>query len=46
MEKPDLPVYEQVKAFIKGHISSGDWKPGRPGAQRVGADGSSSAWRA
>lgn len=25
-----LPVYGQVKAFIKDHISSGAWKPGDP----------------
>lgn len=25
-----LPAYEQVKAFVKGHISSGQWKPGEP----------------
>jgi len=25
-----LPVYGQVKAFIKTHISSGAWKPGDP----------------
>ncbi len=30
MEKPETPVYEQVKAFIRGHISSGRWKPGDP----------------
>lgn len=30
MEKPDVPVYEQVKAYIKGHISRGDWRPGDP----------------
>lgn len=30
MENPDLPAYEQVKAFIKGHISRGNWKPGDP----------------
>ncbi len=30
MEKPETPVYEQVKAFIRGHISSGHWKPGDP----------------
>ncbi len=30
MEKTDLPAYEQVKAFIKGHISSGQWRPGDP----------------
>ena len=27
---PQIPVFEQVKAFIKGHISSGRWKPGDP----------------
>jgi GntR family histidine utilization transcriptional repressor len=25
-----LPAYEQVKAFVKGRISSGEWKPGDP----------------
>ena len=25
-----LPVYGQVKSFIKAHISSGEWKPGAP----------------
>jgi len=25
-----LPVYVQVKAFIKAHISNGEWKPGDP----------------
>ncbi|MBX3587068.1 MAG: histidine utilization repressor [Ramlibacter sp.] len=30
MSKRELPAYEQVKAFIKGHISSGHWKPGDP----------------
>lgn len=25
-----LPVYGQVKSFIKAHISSGQWKPGAP----------------
>lgn len=30
MAKNDLPAYEQVKAFIKGHISSGGWRPGDP----------------
>lgn len=24
------PAYEQVKAFVRGHISSGQWKPGDP----------------
>lgn len=24
------PAYEQVKAFVQGHISNGDWKPGDP----------------
>ncbi len=30
MGKDDLPAYEQVKAWIRGHIASGDWKPGDP----------------
>jgi GntR family histidine utilization transcriptional repressor len=30
MAKVLLPAYEQVKAFIKSHISSGAWKPGDP----------------
>ena len=30
METAALPIYEQIKAFIKGHISSGQWKPGDP----------------
>ena len=30
MEVTALPIYEQVKAFVKGHISSGQWKPGDP----------------
>ena len=30
MAKPLLPAYEQVKAFIKTHISAGTWKPGDP----------------
>lgn len=30
MGKSDLPAYEQVKAFIRGRISSGEWKPGDP----------------
>jgi GntR family histidine utilization transcriptional repressor len=25
-----LPAYEQVKAFVKARISSGEWKPGDP----------------
>ena len=28
MAKHDLPAYEQVKAFVKQHISSGTWRPG------------------
>lgn len=28
MSEKALPAYEQVKAFIKGRISSGEWKPG------------------
>ena len=28
MGKSDLPAYEQVKAWIKQHIGSGQWKPG------------------
>jgi GntR family histidine utilization transcriptional repressor len=28
MGKPDLPAYEQVKAWVKQHIASGEWKPG------------------
>ncbi len=24
------PIFEQVKAFVRGHISSGNWKPGDP----------------
>ena len=27
---PAVTAYGQVKAFIKGHISSGAWKPGNP----------------
>ena len=27
---PDRPAYEQVKDWIRGHIASGDWKPGDP----------------
>ncbi len=30
MAKNDLPAYEQVKAFIKGRISTSEWKPGDP----------------
>jgi len=30
MAKVLLPAYEQVKAFIKTHISAGTWKPGDP----------------
>ena len=30
MKKNVLPAYEQVKAFVQGHISRGDWKPGAP----------------
>ena len=30
MAKNDLPAYEQVKSHIKGHIGSGQWKPGDP----------------
>lgn len=30
MAMRDLPAYEQVKAFIKGRISSGQWRPGDP----------------
>lgn len=30
MPKVLLPAYEQVKAFIKTHISAGTWKPGDP----------------
>jgi len=30
MAKRDLPAYEQVKAFIKGRIGSGEWRPGDP----------------
>ena len=28
MEITALPIYEQIKAFVKSHISSGEWKPG------------------
>ena len=30
MSAPPVPAYEQVKAFIRGRISSGQWKPGDP----------------
>jgi GntR family histidine utilization transcriptional repressor len=30
MAKSELPAYEQVKAWIRGHIASGDWRPGDP----------------
>lgn len=30
MSKSDLPAYEQVKAWIRGHIASGRWRPGDP----------------
>jgi GntR family histidine utilization transcriptional repressor len=30
MGKSDLPAYEQVKAWIRGHIASGRWRPGDP----------------
>ncbi len=30
MEAAALPIYEQIKAFVKGHISSGQWKSGDP----------------
>lgn len=30
MEKNKVPAYEQVKAFVKGHIGSGAWRPGDP----------------
>jgi len=30
MGKSDLPAYEQVKAWIRGHIASGQWRPGDP----------------
>jgi GntR family transcriptional regulator, histidine utilization repressor len=28
MGKNELPAYEQVKAWIRGHIASGEWRPG------------------
>ena len=30
MADKELPAYEQVKAFIRSRISSGEWKPGDP----------------
>lgn len=30
MPQAPAPAYEQVKAFIRGRISSGQWKPGDP----------------
>ena len=30
MGKNDLPAYEQVKAWTRGHIASGRWRPGDP----------------
>lgn len=30
MAAPAVPAYEQVKAFIRGRIASGQWKPGDP----------------
>ena len=30
MIRTAIPAYEQVKAFIRGRISSGEWKPGDP----------------
>jgi GntR family transcriptional regulator, histidine utilization repressor len=30
MGKSDLPAYEQVKSWIRGHIASGEWRPGDP----------------
>jgi GntR family transcriptional regulator, histidine utilization repressor len=30
MGTEDLPAYEQVKAWIRQHIASGEWKPGMP----------------
>jgi GntR family histidine utilization transcriptional repressor len=28
MQKQDMPAYEQVKAWIRQHIASGQWRPG------------------
>ena len=30
MGNNDLPAYEQVKEWIRGHIASGQWRPGDP----------------
>ena len=30
MSKNDLPAYEQVKEWIRGHIAGGQWRPGDP----------------
>ena len=30
MATSEIPAYEQVKAFIRGRIASGEWKPGDP----------------
>jgi GntR family histidine utilization transcriptional repressor len=30
MGKSDVPAYEQVKEWIRGHIASGQWRPGDP----------------
>jgi GntR family histidine utilization transcriptional repressor len=30
MPQAPIPAYEQVKAFIRGRIASGQWKPGDP----------------
>jgi GntR family histidine utilization transcriptional repressor len=30
MKKGEVPAYEQVKAFIKQRIGSGEWRPGDP----------------
>jgi GntR family histidine utilization transcriptional repressor len=30
MGKDEKPAYEQVKEWVRGHIASGDWKPGDP----------------
>jgi GntR family transcriptional regulator, histidine utilization repressor len=30
MGHSDLPAYEQVKAWVRQHIASGQWKPGDP----------------
>jgi GntR family transcriptional regulator, histidine utilization repressor len=30
MAKLDIPAYEQVKAWVRQHIATGEWKPGDP----------------